>query len=383
MSVDSQMAVARRLAQRRFEHPLLSASLDLDPTRFATAAARATEINSLVDEARRQLRQGALDHADRAALKGDVERVERYLTRELDASGALGVACYCSKRAQLFEAVALKTPTESAIWLEPLPRLEPLLPALEPALVCVALVSRREARLLMRPRGRTAIDDQSFEDPVHGKHRQGGWSQANYERSIEADVDAHLQRTATRLHQLWQQQRFDRLVLGGPHEVVVRLSAVLHPVLREILDPAELPLEPGPNSAVEVEAALEPLRARWRELAQTEALQNLLATLDGRPGVSANLGATLAALEQRQVDSLVLGLHADPKGAICPTCEQLYRESEHACPADGSRLVPVPSLRSAMIRAAIRQDAKVIVLSDLDDRPEVGAFGGVGALLRY
>jgi hypothetical protein len=36
-----------------------------------------------------------------------------------------------------------------------------------------------------------------------------------------------------------------------------------------------------------------------------------------------------------------------------------------------------------MIRAAVLQDASVIVLDDFDDRPELASFDGVGAILRY
>ncbi len=36
-----------------------------------------------------------------------------------------------------------------------------------------------------------------------------------------------------------------------------------------------------------------------------------------------------------------------------------------------------------MIRSALRQDAEVIVLGDFDDRSELAAVGGTGAILRY
>ncbi len=36
-----------------------------------------------------------------------------------------------------------------------------------------------------------------------------------------------------------------------------------------------------------------------------------------------------------------------------------------------------------MIRSAVLQDADVVVLDDFDDRPELSAFHGIGAILRY
>ena len=385
---------ARRLAERQFQHPLISAFLDLDPTRFATGVARATEINSLLDQAQQQLHAQPLEHQDRLALERDLNRVGSYLNRggshltaELDPSGAQGVAIYCSGREALFEAIRLRHPVTSDIVIEPIPKLEPLLPAPEPACVCVCLVNRRDARFFI-PRGAARLSEHHFEeqihDRVHGQHRQGGWSEANYERSIEADVDAHLRRSAECLYGLWRAEKFDRLVLGGPHEVVTRFTSELHPDLRAVLDEAQLALDVNTSSATEIDDALLPLRQRWRELAQWEALQRLLSTMDVRDGTSIGISDTLGALGRRQVGALVLGPRADAEGRECPRCGQLYTSGNgNRCEADGGELRPLHSLRSAMIRSALLQDADVIVLGDFDDRPEIAAFSGVGAILRY
>lgn len=384
------MTSVRELAERRFEHPLISAFLDLDPARFATGPARATEINSLLDQAQQQLHAHSLehlDHQDRMALEQDIRRVGSYLTAELEPSGALGVAIYCSSRELLFESIRLPQPVRSDVVIQMIPKLEPLLPAPEPACVCVTLVNRREARFFI-PRGASKAGEHRHEeqlhDEVHGQHRQGGWSEANYERSIEADVDAHLRRTAERLYQLWRAEKFDRLVLGGPHEVVTRFTSDLHPDLRSVLDEAELAMDVNTASAPEVDEALLPLRQRWRELAQWEALRRLLSTMDGRDRTAIGVRDTLAALGRRQVASLVLGPRVDEEGAECTQCGQLYvSQNGSRCDADGTELRHLHSLRAGMIRSAVLQDAEVIVLDDYDDRPEIAAFSGVGALLRY
>ncbi len=190
-----ELEAAKQLAERRFEHPLISAFLNLDPTHFAVGAARATEINSLLDQAQQQLHAHPLEHRDRVALEQDIKQVGKYLSAELDPSGAHGVAIYCSSRECLFEAIRLPHAVASDIVIQIIPKLEPLLPAQEPACVCVTLVNRRDARFFI-PRAAARPGEQHLEaqlhDQVHGQHRQGGWSEANYERSIEADVDAHL-----------------------------------------------------------------------------------------------------------------------------------------------------------------------------------------------
>jgi peptide chain release factor subunit 1 len=383
--IAADVTTARQLAERRFQHPLVSAFLDLDPLRLASSAARATEIDSLLDQAQQQLHAQPLEHQDRMALEHDIRRVGSYLTAELDTSGAHGVAVYCSAREALFEAIPVPHAVASEIVIEPIPKLEPLLGAPEPACVCVTLVNRRDARFFIA-RGAARLSEHRAEqihDRVHGQHRQGGWSEANYERSIEADVDAHLRRGAERLYRLWRAAEFDRLVLGGPHEVVTRFTAELHADLRAVLDEGELGLDVNTAAAVEVDDALLPLRQRWRELAQWQALRRLLATID-RDGTAVGLPDTLVALGRRRVSALVLGSRADAQGGECPQCGQLYRAGNGTrCDADGDLLRPLHSLRSAMVRSAVLQDADVIVLDDLNDRPEIAAFTGVGAILRY
>jgi peptide chain release factor subunit 1 len=383
MTNAAEVTAARQLAERRFDYPLISAFLDLDPTRFATGVARATEINSLLDHAQQQLHARGLEHHDRIALEQDIKRVGDYLTAELQPAGARGVAVYCSGRQSLFEGIELAHPVASEIVIETTPKLEPLLPAPEPACVCVMLVNRREARFFITRAGAHHFEEH-IQDDVRGQHRQGGLSEANYERSIEADVDAHLRHAAERLYELWRTEQFDRLVLAGPHEVVTRFAPELHPDLRVVLDEAELALQVNTATAAEIAEALVPLRQRWCELARWDALQRLLATIDGRSGASVGVPGTLAALARRQVGTLVLGPRADEQGGECPQCGQLFVSDDGSrCEADGSELRPVHSLRSAMIRSALLQDAEVIVLDDYDDRPEIAAFSGIGAILRY
>jgi peptide subunit release factor 1 (eRF1) len=117
--------------------------------------------------------------------------------------------------------------------------------------------------------------------------------------------------------------------------------------------------------------------------AETEALRGLVAKLDGGGGAAVSLAPTLAALAERRVQTLVLAPHWDDSGGRCPSCGLLYAPDTGPCPVDGSELAALTSLRPAVVRAALEQDAEVVRLDDLDERAELQAFGGIGALLRY
>src|SRR5436305_9145948 len=180
----SVVQTARRLVSRRAGHPVISVYLDLDPERFATAPARASQIRSLVDEAAREVdeRRVDLSHDDKTALRQDLERVRDYLlSREPPYQGARALALFCSSRDDLFETVQLARPVEGQVVIEGAPFVAPLIEATQHRTWCVALVSRRAVRVFTGPPDRLE-EQQNEDDDVHGNHQQGGWSQARYER---------------------------------------------------------------------------------------------------------------------------------------------------------------------------------------------------------
>ena len=70
-------------------------------------------------------------------------------------------------------------------------------------------------------------EEPPLDDDVRGRTEKGGWSQANYERSVENDVEAHLKRIAELVNSRWLAERFDRIAIGGPQETVPRFEELL------------------------------------------------------------------------------------------------------------------------------------------------------------
>jgi len=99
----------RRLTDARPEKgKVLSIYLDLDPTEFATPAARSTEIRSLLDEAGRRVKNAeGLSHDELAALRGDLEQLREFLEGDgFSAKGAHALAVFSSQAGGLFEVIA-------------------------------------------------------------------------------------------------------------------------------------------------------------------------------------------------------------------------------------------------------------------------------------
>jgi peptide chain release factor subunit 1 len=380
-------STARRMLERTGEHPVVSLFLDLDPSEFGTAPARASQMRSLLDEAGRNGHDAteSLSHADRTALASDLQRLEEYLSSDdLPVSGARALAIFCSGQDDLFETVALHEPTPARAVIATTPYVEPLVAGPADERTAVALVSRRLGRILIGdPHDLREAEDVA--DDVHGQHSRGGWSQANYERSADNEAEQHFRHVAEELYRSWQREPFGRLVLGGPAEDVNRFSEDLHNDLRRSLVDERLDVDVEVASLADVGAALSTVLERSHATGRQAALAELENRLGAGGAATRGLAATLEALNERRVQTLVLALNLSARGVRCPRCGLLYPDQTETCPVDGDAVAPVADLREAAVEAAVLQDAKVIVIGE-GSEPEPPALhrgGGIAALLRF
>ncbi len=376
---------ARRLLERSGEHPVVSLIFDLDPERFATAPARATQLRSLIDEGHRASRSDtSWDHADRQAVQADIARLEEYLdSGEAPVSGVRALAVYSSTAQDLFEAVPLSHPAPSRIVIARRPYVEPLVVGETGERWAVVLITRRIGRIFEGP-ALGLRPEATVTDHVHGQHSRGGWSQANYERSADDEADQHLRHVAGELYRHWQRQRFTRLVLGGPVEDVARFAELLHNDLRPALVGDRLSLDAETAGPADVRAAAARLLEREHTAEQAEALAQLEERLAAGTTAVVGVDAVLMALDERRVERLVLDHNFAARGSRCPQCGLLYAEGT-ACPADGTGLAAVADLREAAVEAAVLQDAAVTLLGEGNDPPPAALVrgAGIGALLRF
>jgi peptide chain release factor subunit 1 len=365
----------RRLAELRLDRPVvLSLYLDLDPAEFATPPARATAVRSLLDEAERRVRErSGLPHDDRMALEGALERTRAFLERELPTDGAQAVAVFASQPVDLFETLRLPRSVRSRVAIGHSPLVGPLARLARGERWCVALVSRRDARIFRgSPDGLREIEQ--IHDLVFGQHDQGGWSQARYQRGIEKEKDDHLKNTAEALMRHFKRRPFQRLITGGPREVVADFEQKLHGYLRERLA-GRIEVDVDRATPEQVLQAAQPRFDELERERESEALERL-----GERGAW-GLGEVLRALNERRVDTLLLDEQFSSPGVQCPECGWLGPPEEKRCPADGTALMALDDLTDAAIELALQQSAGLLAVRHNPDA--LSAHGGVAALLRF
>jgi peptide chain release factor subunit 1 len=368
----------RRLAEVRLDRPVvLSLYLDLDPKEFATPPARATAVRSLLDEAERRIRErDGLEHADRAELEASLARARDLLQRDLPTEGAQGVAVFVSETAGLFQPLKLPRSLPNRVAIDRAPLIGPLARLERRERWCVALVSRRDARILRgSPDGLREVEH--IHDTVFGQHDQGGWSQARYQRGIEKEKDDHLRHTADALMKQLERRPFQRLIIGGPREVVADFESKLHGYLSERLA-GRIEVDVEHSTPEQILAAAQPRFEELEDEREGEALERL-----GESGRAATgLDDTLRALNERRVEVLLLDEQFSAEGARCPECGWLGPQGERTCPVDGRELEPLEELADGAIELTLGQSAEILAVRRRRDEFAERA-GGIAALLRF
>jgi peptide subunit release factor 1 (eRF1) len=366
----------RELAKLRPDgHKVLSLYLNLDPREFPTPRDRTVELESLLDVVERELREDSLDHEQRQELKRDIDRVRSWYATEFDASGARGIAIFTASAIDLFDVHRLARPIRSEITIDDSPFIEPLTALPGGDGYCVLLVNRQIARILCG--GSDGLREVvSIVDDVHRWHEQGGWSQARYQRGIMKETKDHLKHAADELFRLSKRGIVQRLIIGTPDEMRREVQSTLHSYLRDRIAgwlDIDIRATPAAVSAEVAEIIAADERRREREW-----LDRLKSELGRSARGAAGLPDTLAALNERRVEALIVQDGYRPEGYATPAAD--FLSTEAGASPTGEELLKRDDVLEPAMESALEQSAEVVVARHF---PDLESLGSIGAVLRF
>jgi hypothetical protein len=370
----------RRLAEAQVGGAkVLSLFVNLDPREFATPPARSTEIRSVLDRAGRLVRDhDGLTHEQKASLNADLDRVEQEFGNGAVPKGAHGLAVFSCNAAGLFEMLRLSEPVDHDPVISDRPYLAPLSGIGAPERWCVVLVNRRNARLFCGS-GDSLEEVALVEDEVRNQHDQGGWSQANYQRSVDKDVADHLKRAAEVVFVKMKDEMPQGILVGGPPETLTDFESMLHPYLRERLA-GRIDIDVENSTPDDVCRAAATKIAQAARAKEDTALARLAEEYARGGRAASQLADVLAAVHEQRVEILLVDRGYEAPGVCCPRCGWLGGSGFSECQADGSPVDRVDNIVERVIERAITQSADVHILRD---RPELASHGHIAALLRF
>lgn len=369
----------RRLAQRKAQEGcVLSVYVDLDPSEFATGPARASALTSAADEASRAVddeRRG-WSHATRLRLRDDIERIRDYAAGA-DFDATHGLAIFAAAGDGLFEPLHLPQPVPNLVRVGDSPHVAPLVGHPNGSW-SVALVTRRDARLLRGTPARL-VEEERIDDDVHGRHDQGGWSQARYERHIDEQARQHLKRVAKRLGELSRDGGFDHLLVGATEQCYSELAELLDNETRERLC-GRVSVDVEHVSVADATTAAARLMREHERRRRDELLDRVDEGLAPNGHAATGIEQIVDCLNEQRVATLMLDARLTVGGAQCPDCGWLTTAPNGSCPADGGKLRSSSNLVEPAVDRALAQNAEILRLSD---EPRIDAHGGAAALLHF
>jgi peptide chain release factor subunit 1 len=371
----------RELAAFRATHgSAVSLYVGLDPSIVPTAGDLASHTRSLLARAERQLdeQRATLSPDDRKALARDLERVDAWFDSEFSREGVRGVAVFCAERDDLFLPLPLPWPVDDEARIAKQLYLAPLVRLVGRGDGALVAYVGRERGDVYRLRGGQLVPLADETADVPGRHDQGGWSQARYERHIETIVDRHLRDVAAALDRCVRQLRDVRVVLAGLEETRSGFEGLLSPETRSALV-GWVAAEAHVDAPRLLEAA-RPLLDQWRVGREEELLARWREEAARKGRAAAGWDETLQAASDGRVELLLVQDGADRPAYVCPECGRA-QATDGSCPLDGTTLQAADTGLDLAVHQTLTHGGTVEVIGE--EHRDLEPVGGLAALLRF
>ncbi len=314
------------------------------------------------------------------AARRERGRIEAFLNDWAPISR--GIAVFACEPAGLWETIPLAAPlttrlsVDSTTWTRPLALLLDESPRL---VVCV--VQRDKATLYVSQQRETELAA-SLESDVPGRHRQGGWSQARFQRHREFHAGQHLEEVVGALVELHQKEPFERLILGGTSEITSEIERRLPNSLRSRLIDT-LPVDVKHDSREEILERAQASNENAERREEQALVQSIVdqAAAAGRGALG--LEATLLALMEGRIEKLVLTEEFAHTGWECGRCQYVSATAPDRCPLCGAEGQSAPNLADVAVERVIQGGAAVNFIFEGAAHELLSSKGEIGALLRF
>ena len=357
----------------------ISLYVSLDPSESPTPKHVRARVSSLLSEAERLFdeRKASLTHEQRQGLKGDVERIGAWFDDGFDRHGVRGVAVFAASLDDFWSTLALPDPVADEVKLEAELHLAPLTRlASRAGRFLVGVVSRERGEVYRYEAGQLVeIADETTDVP--GRHDQGGWSQARYERHIDEIVERHWRRVAETLDARVRRLGNPRVILVGAEDMRSEFEDLLsHEVKSCLIGWAAAEAH---ADAPQLLAVARPVVDRWWG-EQEGALLDRWREEAGRNGRAATgWEQTLEAASDGRVELLLVQDGVDRPAYQCPACGRV-QVTNGSCPLDGTTLQSRDDGADVAVHKTLAQGGTVHVIRE---RRDLEPVGGVAALLRF
>lgn len=366
-------AAVRELASRGGGTVVTSLYIDVDGRRYPKPSDYEVRVQHLFRLALERARAHGAEVV--AAVEGDLGRIRSFLDAGLDRTTTRGLALFSSGERGIFEPVELPVPVRDQVVVGPSPdvaQLSEILAAAEPTLVVLA--DHRRSRLVRVELG--GVEEHETLPDDTERQVDTDVELGSFEPRHEEQLREHYRRAARAVARRVEADPVAHVVLSGAAEAVAALGRHLPERVISLVS-GTLPLPVTAAQPEVVRAATELVRAAGhrRRLARAGELRERSAE---RSGAATGLAATLEALGEGRVTTLLVEQGFESAGDRCPRCGHLA-VGDGRCPNCDAVLEAVDNVVDLAVTDAFVRHVPI----EFCDVGELEDLGRIGVIERY
>jgi peptide subunit release factor 1 (eRF1) len=303
---------------------------------------------------------------ERDSLAKDAENLRTHLDG-IDGSWN-GVAMFACAGADLFETVPLAAPIDAhELFISAQPHLYPLARVIDEYPRYLAVVSDTHTARIFVFAVNALEKREQIENVKTKHHKQGGWSQARFQRHVDNFHLKHAKEVGEAVSRIMREEAIDKVVFAGDEVVTPLLREQLpKEIAAKIVDVLKLDIRSSERQVLE--RTLAALRGKDAET-DRERVEEVIGAYRAGGLACAGVEQTRRAFESGQVEELLISAAPDAIAAA-PTARAGQREQRSAAAVAADELIAQARRTAARIRF-------------IEDPDLLAPIGGVGASLRF
>jgi len=295
-----------------------------------------------------------------------MEKIHEFLDKNHDPN----IAIFASEKHGFFKSVEIPITINNLLIVDSSPYIRPLARiADEWESFSLVLLNSHQAKIFSVSLG-NAEKTKSLSSDIMNKHKKGGWSQARFQRLRKGASHEFFKEVQEYLEHHADKQ----IILAGPGTAKIEFKNGLPKHVQDlVIDTIDSSMDESDliNESIKIISDKEEKRSKSAVMRlKEEILKDGLAVY--------GFDDTLKAVQNGQVDILIVEKDYNTKGCLCEHCQILNAGPIKDCPICGGETTEADVIEE-IIEFAERTDAVIEFTND----EEISKLGHIGGLLRF
>ncbi|MCG9479913.1 MAG: hypothetical protein K9H14_06845 [Actinomycetia bacterium] len=361
--------------------PVVSAYLMVDGAR-TNKRDYLTKLNSMMTKKKDELENSKDIPRDEKKKVYDIfEKIKKYVDDRFKADSAKTLLIYADSN-NLWEVLSLPIVMRSKIIVDPKPHTQNLRSMVQSFnKYAILLMDREKAQIYLLYLGQIKEYLAAFINDVPSKvnfRSEAAFREKKILGKIEEKLHHFFKIINDKTLELFNEEKFDYLILAGRKEILSNFSNYLHNYLESKMIGQ---IEAQPDTEVwQIREKAQELIDQYEQKTRDDLVHNLFEEYNPNGWAVIGVKATIKALLIEQIRTLIYDRNLIQEGYVCDSCQYITIDKQDQCPYCDGNLVYYNDIIDEIVEDALAQGCEVV---DVEDNSRLQQAGGIAAILRY